>query len=499
MHSPVIRTSDPIEEALAARYPLVYLHSAEEDRVMRRLEHLAEERLAGAPVHHWTCTRGFDGSLDGTDTRDPAAAIAAVMRHGGPGLFVLKDLSAFMDRADVVRALRDAYYALSGKERTVLFILSPALVVPPTLEKNLGIVRVPPPDLAELEDAARGLLSDRLDKPPPPEWLRDLALTLKGLTIDEARHLLFRALAGGRLNRRELLDALTAAKKDAVLGSALDYVPHRVDLHSVGGLSALKDWIIKRAAVFDTRASEAGLPTPRGMLLMGISGCGKSLCAKLVAGTWRVPLFRLDMNAIYAGLAGNPEAAFRRALETVESVAPAVLWIDEIENGLGMTAEQGQSASRIFASFLTWMQEKPPLVFVAATANRIEALPAELIRKGRFDQVFFCDLPSEAERREVFEIHIRDNQADPAELDLDRLVAETEDWNAAEIEQAVIAGRIEAAREGRPLSTADILVQTRTLVPLSRTMHEQIKFIRDWAWDRATPASGGQTIPLDAV
>jgi hypothetical protein len=491
------RASDPIEDALAARYPLVYLHGAEEDRVMRWLERLARERLAGAPVHHWTCTRGFDAGLDGADTRDPAAAIAAVIRHGGPGLFVLKDLSAFMDRPEVVRALRDAYYALSGTERTVLFILSPALVVPTTLEKNLAIVRVPPPGLAELEDAAGAVLAGRLDKAPPPEWLRDLALTLKGLTIDEARHLLYRALATGGLSRRELLDALNTAKRDAALGSALDYVPHGVDLQSVGGLSALKEWVVKRAALFDARTSETGLPTPRGMLLMGISGCGKSLCAKLVSGTWRVPLFRLDMNAIYAGLAGNPEGAFRRALETVESVAPAVLWIDEIENGLGMTAQQGQSASRIFASFLTWMQEKPPLVFVAATANRIEALPAELIRKGRFDQVFFCDLPSEAERREVFEIHMRGNQADPAGFDLDRLVAETGGWNAAEIEQAVIAGRIEAAGEGRPLSTADILVQARTLVPLSRTMHEQIKFIRDWAWDRATPASGGQTIPLD--
>jgi ATP-dependent 26S proteasome regulatory subunit len=162
-----------------------------------------------------------------------------------------------------------------------------------------------------------------------------------------------------------------------------------------------------------------------------------------------------------------------------------------------MTAQQGQSASRIFASFLTWMQEKPPLVFVAATANRIEALPAELIRKGRFDQVFFCDLPTEEERREVFEIHIRRNQADPADFDLERLVAETGDWNAAEIEQAVVAGRVDAIGGGRPLATADILAQTRTLIPLSRTMHEQIKLIRDWAWDRATPASGGQTIPLD--
>jgi hypothetical protein len=489
---------DPVLEAIAARFPLIYLQSPEEERVIARLRGVAREALGDIPIHQWTCTGGFDADVGEGDTRDPVTAVQAVIRHDGPGLFVLKDLSAFMDRPQVARALRDACYALSGKDRRILFILSPELVVPPTLQEGIAIVRVPLPDLRELEDTAREVLAGRIDRDLPAEWLRDLALTLKGLTTDESRHLLFRVLASGRLSRQALLEALTTAKKDAVTGSALAYVPQRVELASVGGLSALKDWIVKRAGLLAARSMETGIPPPRGILLMGISGCGKSLCAKLVAGTWGLPLFRLDMNAIYAGASGPPEGAFRRALETVESVAPAVLWIDEIENGMGMTAEQGQSASRIFAGFLTWMQEKSPLVFVAATANRIEALPAELIRKGRFDQVFFCDLPSQDERRQVFEIHIRRNQSEPAGFDLERLVAETADWNAAEIEQAVIAGRIEAARDGRPLSTADILAQTRTLVPLSRTMHEQIKFIRDWAWDRATPASGRETIALQA-
>ena len=467
---------------------------------MRWLERLARERLSGAPVYGWTCTRGFEPRLDEGESRDPLAAVQAVIRHPGPGLFVLKDLSAFLGRPEVARARRGARVAREAGcegERKVLCILSPELVLPATLRKELALVRVPPPDLGELEETIRDVLGGRVERELPGEWLRDISLALKGLTLEESRHLLHEALEDGRLSRRELVDSLNLAKKDAVLESALAYVPERVAPSAVGGLSALKAWILRRASLFDTRAQETGLPTPRGILLMGISGCGKSLCAKLVAGTWRVPLFRLDMSAIYAGVSGTPEEAFRRALETVESVAPAVLWIDEIENGLGMTTEQGQSASRVFASFLTWMQEKPPLVFVAATANRIEALPAELIRKGRFDQVFFCDLPTEEERREVFESHIRRNQADPAAFDLERLVAETGDWNAAEIEQAVVAGRVDAIGGGRPLATADILAQTRTLIPLSRTMHEQIKLIRDWAWDRATPASGGQTIPLD--
>jgi SpoVK/Ycf46/Vps4 family AAA+-type ATPase len=230
---------------------------------------------------------------------------------------------------------------------------------------------------------------------------------------------------------------------------------------------------------------------------MGVSGCGKSLCAKAVARTWEVPLFRLDMNLVYSGLYGNPEATFHEALRTVESAAPVVLWIDEIENGLGTGAQQDQAANHVLSAFLTWMQEKPPLVFVAATANRIEALPAEMIRKGRFDQVFFCDLPNAEERAQIFAIHIRRNRGEPERFDLMRLASQSKEWNAAEIEQAVIAARIDAAAERRDFDTEDVLVHCRTVVPLSRTMREQIKLIRDWAWDRATPASGSEEIRLD--
>jgi SpoVK/Ycf46/Vps4 family AAA+-type ATPase len=222
---------------------------------------------------------------------------------------------------------------------------------------------------------------------------------------------------------------------------------------------------------------------------MGVSGCGKSLVAKVLAREWRVPLFRLDMNRVFSGAYGNPEATFHRALRTVESLAPVVLWIDEIENGLGFT---GPGTTHLFSAFLTWMQEKPPLVFVAATANRIEDLPAEMIRKGRFDQVFFVDLPDAGERRELLEIHLARQATDPAAFDLVALVRDTDGWNAAEIEQAVIAARTQGLHEARPFNSADLRAVARRVVPLSRTMSEQIKTLRDWAWDRATPASRGK-------
>jgi len=231
---------------------------------------------------------------------------------------------------------------------------------------------------------------------------------------------------------------------------------------------------------------------PRGILIMGISGCGKSMSAKVVANAWGVPLFRLDMNLLFSSMLSSPEAAFYRAVKAVESAAPAVLWIDEIENGLGVQSGEGVRWSHVFAAFLTWMQEKSPLVFVAATANRIESLPAELIRKGRFDQVFFCDLPDKKERTEILNIHIRANDRNPEDFDVVHLTNKTEGWNGAELELAVKGGRIDAYAQNRPFTTRDIVKQIDTMVPLSATMKEQIDMIKDWAWDRATPASEGK-------
>jgi SpoVK/Ycf46/Vps4 family AAA+-type ATPase len=270
----------------------------------------------------------------------------------------------------------------------------------------------------------------------------------------------------------------------------LEFVPNRLDPDNIGGLDVLKEWVMKRHDLFTEEAVEKGLPTPKGILMMGISGCGKSLSAKAIASIWRVPLFRLDMNLVFSGLYGSPETAFHRALRAIESVAPAVLWIDEIENALGMTSETlTVEQSLTFSSFLTWMQERPPLVFVAATANRIQSLPAEVIRKGRFDEVFFCDLPNSDERKEIIRIHLRLNGVDPDTVEIDRLLYSTEGWSGAEIEQAVIAARIDAHREGVKVTLEHIRNHTVRMVPLSTTMAEQIAAIRNWVYNRATRAS----------
>ena len=490
--------TDPIREAIDSRYPLIYIQSAEEERVLGRLRDLAEAHYAQLPVRTWTCTRGFDQdpAIDGGH-RDPLAAIQAILEGPRRGFYVMKDLAPFLTRPEVARALRDAYFALAREPLWIIFVLSPELSIPPTLERSVRQIQMAPPDVIELERVARSVMPEYTDKELPDNWFAELALSLAGLTLDEARHVLHGVLSTGKLSRDLILDGVKRAKTGIAGGSSyLQYVSQLVEADGVGGLPRLKDWIIKREQVFNRKTLEAGLPIPKGILLMGISGCGKSLCAKLVAHSWRVPLFRLDMNLIYSNLYGNPEATFDHALRLIETLAPAVLWIDEIENGIGIGGERRDTSDHILSAFLTWMQEKPPLVFVAATANRIEALPAELIRKGRFDQVFFCDLPDEDDREAIFRIHLRHNQGDPAAFDLTHLVQETEGWNAAEIEQAVIAGRIDAAQEQRPFATDDLLHHCRVMVPLSRTMSEQIKFIRDWAWDRATPASKGRAFEL---
>ena len=478
-----------LNQALRARHPIIFLQTPEEDRVIRSLQSIAPH---GVDINCWSCTQGLDHS-DNPATTDPVSAIQEVIQDPKPGFYVFKDLNSFMDRPLVVRALRDAYYGLRKSSGIHLFIISPTLDIPESLAKSVFAIEVPPPTTEELLDRVNFVVSSYTKQEIPPNLLRDITLSLKGITLDEAEHVLHSVLSGNKLSRSILLEEIRNTKKTLAAGSGyLEYVPNGKGLEHVGGLSGLKTWIEDRATVFNQQSVDKRLPIPQGILIMGVSGCGKSLCAKVVANIWQVPLFRLDMNLVFSNLHGNPEATFHKALRTIESLAPAVLWIDEIENGLGFTIQNNSMQSHIFSAFLTWMQEKPPLVFVAATANHIEMLPAELIRKGRFDQVFFVDLPDKEERKEMFQIHLRLNDADPDSFNMHSLILETEGWNGAEIEQVVSSARIHAHNQDRAFTTEDIVYHARMMVPLSTTMKEQIKTLKDWAWDRATPASRGK-------
>jgi len=482
--------SEYIQPALAGRYPLIALITPEEPRALDALRTLSQDRREGMRI--WSCADGWaDDSAEGRPSRNPVAALRALRDDPRPGFHVMLDLHPFLTQPEVVRLLREVRAALRRTPGAHLFLISPRLDPPEELVKELFQIRLPLPTPEELAQEIERVRQDYASDCRSPELLRDLALALRGLTLEEAHHVLHAVFAGGVADEGKALDRVFQAKEALLRREGfLRYVPRALSLDAVGGLDVLREWALKRKDLFSRAALEAGLPVPRGVLIMGVSGCGKSLSAKAIAALWRVPLFRLDMNLVFSGLYGTPEATFNRALEAVESLAPVVLWIDEIENALGMTSGAATvEQSLTFSSFLTWMQERPPLIFVAATANRIESLPAEIIRKGRFDEVFFCDLPGPEERREIFRIHLKLNGVDPDTIDVDRLLHSTEGWTGAEIEQAVISARIDAHQENRPVTLEDIRRYTVRMIPLSTTMSEQIAAIRDWAYHRALRAS----------
>lgn len=485
--------TNPLQQQLVrvlrARHPLIFLHTHEENRVLNSLHNLAADNTQ---VICWTCTSGLAG-CDNAETIDPVAALQEILQQPRAGFFVLKDVTPFMRDPALARALRDAYYAFRQIPGAHLFILSAEFYLPESLRKNVCVIDIPPPTTEDLIELVTAITPGYTKQQLPTDFVHDIALSLKGITLDQAEHVLHSVMSGAKLSKTLLLNEITEAKKSLAADSGfLEYIPNKKELDDVGGLSNLKTWIADRSSIFNQRSVDQGLPIPRGILIMGVSGCGKSLCAKVVANMWKVPLFRLDMNLIFSNMYGNPEAAFHKSLQVIESLAPVVLWIDEIENGLGFTERTNAIQSHIFSAFLTWMQEKPPLVFVAATANHIEILPAELIRKGRFDQVFFVDLPNEKERVELFRIHLKQNGANVDNFNMQSLILETEGWNGAEIEQVISAARIQGHKQQREFNTQDIVQHARMVVPLSRTMKEQIKVLKDWAWDRATPASQGK-------
>ena len=493
MAEPPVRGPERLRRALLGGYPLLYVVSWEEGRVERAVQSLAQkfyEKPVACSV--WTCVDGLsNGAGRVPDTADPLKALDAILADPAPGFVLMKDLTPHLSRPEVVRRLRDVYRGLKGRGRFVVLV-SPRLVVPEDLKKEIHVLDYDLPDESEILYLL-GHLGKRFfgEKGLADEDSKKLALALKGLTADETEHVVSRVFS-----RRQVFDEASyfevlaekeqATRKDGVL----EFVPPRFSLADIGGLENLKEWLLKRKSLVTKEALDAGMPIPKGILMMGMSGCGKSLSVKAISALWNLPLFRLDMNLVFG--TDNPEQTFHRALRTVESLAPALLWIDEIEMAITGGREQGSedsSLGRIFSTFLTWMQEKQGLVFVAATANRIHLLPAEVIRKGRFDQVFFIDLPNENERKAIFNVHIKKVNADASLFDVVFLAKATKGFVGSEIEAAVQAAAVEAFNQGRKLTEDDLSKMITNTVPLSRTMDEQIKAIKSWAHDRAMPAS----------
>jgi len=483
MHS----TVEQIRTALASAYPITLLVSPEEERQKQLLDRFAAAaKPEELPVFVWNCVDGFIDQ--GSENHcDPMEALAWIGRDAPKGLYLLKDIGDMLDDRRICRRLRDIAVKIRNSGRFI-FLLQQNVDLPDSLKPLTYVVVSLFPDDSELAALVGPLLGGRdID----PQFVGRLVSSLRGMSLTEAEHLLRRLLEKhSDLDEEFFSEVLQEKEQITRKEGILEFVPPDPALNQLGGLDQLKNWVEERSSLFLPEARAQGLPRPRGVLMMGISGCGKSLAVKVIAHEWRLPLFRLDMNLVFAGVQGSAEWIFHRALEAVESVSPAVLWIDEIEMGIaGYHEGETGSNTRIFSTFLTWMQEHRADVFVAATANRIHLLPAEILRKGRFDQVFFVDLPNDEERKEIMSIHLQRNGMDPSTYDLILLASATRTWNGAEIEQAVVSAKITGHARGEEVSQNDLLSSFSKIIPLSRTMEEQLKAIRSWARTRALPAT----------
>jgi len=487
------RAASTIWTIFESARPLAYIRSAEEQRIARILAELALRKFAPPiPVFAWTLTQGLRRGLEEPEagTYDPRQALDFIAAHRGPAIFHLKDFhEPLRASAEVRRRLRDVYESAIDQRKFVV-ITSPVRFIPEELERSVLFLELRPPDRVELAELLQKELAPASSGDHPgPAALHQLAAALLGLTLDEARYALRRVRSSGIPLGPESLPILLEEKRHLVNRSGvIEYVAEGARIGEIGGLEELKKWLLERRDLFQMRDTLSSEIVPKGVLLMGIPGCGKSLSVKAIAAAFQLPLYRIDMIEIFSGRHGKPEGVFVEACKMMEDMAPAVLWFDEIEMGITAT-DSGAEQGRIFAFFLTWMQEKARGLFVAATANRIDLLPAEMIRKGRFDEVFFVDLPTDAERTAIFRIHLSRRGVDDSAFDLSKLTQFTNGWTGAEIEQCVISALTKARLATRDLTLEDLIRVAVKTVPLSRTMHEQINHIRGWAFERAVRAS----------
>lgn len=497
-----------LDVLIRARYPILYVVTWEEDRVERAIRAIAKKRNKN--VLTWSVTSGMNSSESGQEIptkahgpADPLQALDTVIQHNDPAIYIFKDFHFFMTtqcpaNIPVVRKLREVAIALNNSYKT-LVITSPLLQMAPELEKDITVLDFSLPGLREL-----GALLDRIvdqfkDNPKVKIDLdkagREQVLKAAlGLTLKEAENVFAKTLVNdGRLSDADV-DSVFSEKQQIIRKSGLlEYYEATESFSHVGGMDALREWLEKRNEAFTDRAREFGLPAPKGVLLVGVQGCGKSLCAKAVSRLWRLPLLRFDMGRMFGSLVGSSEQNIRRAIQVAESVAPTVLWADEIDKAFAGAQSSGSTDSgttaRVMGTFLTWMSEKSSSVFVLATANDISNLPPELLRKGRFDEIFFVDLPTRAERQDIFRIHIKRRGRDPASFNLGELADASAGFSGAEIEQAVISALYDVFYANAELTSESVMQAIRETVPLSRTMSDRIEATRAWAEGRARNAS----------
>jgi hypothetical protein len=492
-----------LELLVRARYALIVLETIEPELAEQVVRHIASD----LQLHYysWTRSKGLRRGPSGgvsagepyaEDAKEPHKALACAEREGA-GIFFFRELGPFLEDPLVASHVLDLVSAF-GTKRGALIITGQDVRLPDALRPHATTLRLTGPVFDDYRVMLERVIRDQTARMPVRIELSAqdrvrLINNLAGLTLIEAEKIVTKLLIEDAALRPNDIQRVIDAKRQAVeQDGLLEYFPAEEGLSSVAGLRGLKSWLTKRRTVVTDphRAVEFGLSFPKGMLLLGVPGCGKSLCAKAVAREWGLPLLKLDPANLYDKYVGDSEKNFKRAMQTAERLAPIVLWIDELEKAFagGAGEEDGGVSRRVFGTFLSWLQDRKGDVFVVATSNDVAKLPPEFIRKGRFDEIFFVDLPKPDVRAEIFSIHLGKRKQDVSRFDLPALAAATDGFSGAEIEETVVAGLYTAFAGGTELTTESLLAEIRRTHPLSRTMSERLDALRQWANDRTVAA-----------
>lgn len=471
---------------LKARYPIIYINTIEEDRVEYIIRKNIKTNL-NRSIYSWDFVDGYSNNPNnqGFARRNPLQALELVERLNSetPALFLLKDFNRFLTDLSISRKLRNISRILKLQPKTIIIIGSD-LTLPNELQDLITILQFQLPLKEEITQELTRLINS-LNINLEPELFETLIQACQGLSLERIRRVLSKVIATYKTIDKNSLTILLSEKKQIISQTEiLEYCSVNEKIANLGGLNNLKNWLNKRKTAFSIQASNYGLPTPRGLLLIGIQGTGKSLTAKAIANDWQLPLLKLDVGKLFGGIVGESESRLRETIKVAETISPCILWIDEIDKAFVNTDSRGDSgtSNRVLATFISWLSEKTKPVFVISTANNIDLLPLEIIRKGRFDEIFFLDLPKKKEREEIFKIHLKDlrpkNWQSFDYLKLGRL---SESFSGAEIRQSIIEGMYYAFYEKREVTTNDICFALSELIPLATLDSDQMLRLQEWA------------------
>ena len=494
--------TDELTLLLKARYPIIYINTIEEDRVEYIIRKYIKTSL-NRSIYSWDFIDGYTNNPnnEGFAKRNPVQALELVERLTAqtPALFLLKDFNRFLTDVSISRKLKNISRILKLQPKTIIIIGS-ELNIPKELSDLITILQFHLPVESEINYELKRLI-ESLNIQIDPQILESLTRACQGLSLERIRRVLSKVIATYKTIDENSIKLLLNEKKQIISQTEiLEYWSVDETISQIGGVDNLKNWLKKRKTAFGIQASNYGLPTPRGLLLVGIQGTGKSLTAKAIANEWQLPLLKLDVGKLFGGIVGESESRLRQMIQVAETISPCILWIDEIDKAFSNNNNTGDSgtSNRVLATFISWLSEKTKPVFVVATANNVDLLPLEIIRKGRFDEIFFLDLPQKQEREQIFKIHIQEFRPNRWELfDYSKLAQLSEAFSGAEIRQSIIEAMYHAFYEKREFTTEDICLSLTQLIPLSKLENNQTLKLKNWAVSGRIRLASSKSISLN--